>query len=291
MGTVNAFLNGCFLPAENAYLNIEDRGTLFGDGVYEFFRVYRGRIFQAEEHLSRLRYSAGELEIKVPYNNVEIVGIIEELISNTAMENGGIYLQLTRGDGPRMHYFPENCCPNFFIVAREILPVPAELYEQGVDAVLLPDERWKRCDIKSLNLLPNVLAKEKAKAYGVYDAILHSDLGVTESTSSSVLAVKDGVLLTTPPGPWILPGVTKNTVLKLAGELGIPVGERFMTTEELLSADEVMLTSTRIDILPVVEIDRKAVGSGRPGPVVFALRESFARLQNICASEKKGFCL
>ena len=278
MASANAFINGAYMPAEEACLNIEDRGTLFGDGVYEFFKVYRSKLFLGDEHLSRLHSSANKLEIPVPYRDSEIIEVIEKLIRENAISHGGVYLQLSRGGGPRNHQFPDNCSPNFFIVAREMPQLPDELYKSGIDAVLLPDERWKRCDIKSLNLLPNILAKEKAKKLGVYDAILYSEHGVTESTSSSVLAVIDGVLISTPPGPWILPGITMETAFGMAKELGIPVSQQFMTKEELLAADEIMLTSTRIDVLSVVKVDNKTVGNGKPGPVSRALRQGFAGL-------------
>lgn len=274
----NVFLNGQFLAAEDACLNIEDRGSLFGDGVYEFFKVHNGKLFQLEEHLKRLRYSAGEIELPVPYSDREIEEASLRLVADCKVCYGGIYLQLTRGAVPRNHLFPENCCPNFFMVARDMDTMPAELCENGVDAVFLPDERWKRCDIKSLNLLANVLAKEKAKRMGVFDAILYSERGVTESTSSSVMAVFDRVLTVPPDGPWILPGITRQTAVKMAKEVGMPVAERFFSCEELFTADEVMFTSTRIDVLPIIEIDGKKVGDGRPGPVAALLKDKFDKM-------------
>lgn len=275
---INAFVNGDYLQAEDACLNIEDRGTLFGDGVYEYFKVYNGKVFQAAEHLDRLNYSAAELEIRIPYGDGEISAIIETLLAKSSVRHGGIYLQLTRGAVPRLHQFPANCCPNFFIVARDVEPLPSALYQTGVDAILLEDERWKRCDIKSLNLLANVLAKEKAKRAGYFDAILYSERGITESTSSSVLAVFDGVLTVPPAGPWVLPGITRKTVLRLATERNIPVAERFFSRQEIFSADEVLLTNTSVDIVAVCSINGCGIGSGKPGPVTQSLLEAFRQL-------------
>ncbi len=278
MASINAFLNGRFLPVEEACINVEDRGSLFGDGVYEYVRVSRGNIFQAAEHLERLWRSATAIEITVPYSREEITGFMAELVRLSGVYEAGIYIQLTRGTAHRTHHFPNGATPNFFMVARDFEPIPPSCYTEGVSLTLLPDERWKRCDIKTLNLLPNVLAKEKARRAGFYDAVLYSELGITESTSSSVLTVMDGVLTTTPQGPWILPGVTRNTVLTLAREDGIPVSERFFTADELHEASEVMITSTRIDVMPVCSIDGRPVGDGRPGPVCRRLSELFCRL-------------
>lgn len=280
MRDMDTFLNGKFMSAGDACLNIEDRGTLFGDGVYEFFRIHEGRVFLAAAHLRRLRYSANELELAVPYCDEEILVAMDQLIENNQICHGGIYLQLTRGASPRLHCFPENCCPNFFLVAREMPLLPPSLYESGVHVVLLADQRWKRCDIKSLNLLANILAKEKAKRLGFFDAILYSELGITESTSSSVMAVINGELVCTPPGPWVLPGITKDTLLDLAPQLGQPVAERFMNKDDLLAASEVMLTSTMVDVLPVTEVDGKPIGSGKPGPVAAKLLVAIREMLN-----------
>ncbi len=263
----NTFLNGRYMPSADAFLNIEDRGTLFGDGVYEYVSVYNGKLFLAEEHLDRLWYSASEVEIPIPYSREEILGILEELVRQNGADESGIYIELTRGTAARVHHFPENIEPNFFATIREHEPIPPAVYAEGVSMALLPDERWKRCDIKTVNLLPNVLAKQKARKSGFYDAILFSERGVTESTSSTVLAVFGGVIVTAPLGPWILPGVTREKVLELAAQAGIEVQERFFTPQEFLAADEVMLTGTRTGITPVTRVDMKLVGTGVPGPV------------------------
>lgn len=278
MESLIVFVNGTFLPVAEAGLHIEDRGALFGDGVYEYIRVAAGRLFMVREHLNRLRYSAGEIALPIPYGDDEIIGFMNALVRINGIREGGVYLQLTRGAAPRNHLFPDNCTPNFFLVARELHPMPASLYKDGVTAVLLPDERWKRCDIKSLNLLANVLAKEKAKKLGVYDAILYSERGITESTSSSVIAVFDGTIVTTPQGPWVLPGITKLAVDRIAKIAGIPSEERFIGTEEIFFAEELFFTSTRVDVLPIVKLDGKIIGAGVPGPVFRKLHAQFQLL-------------
>ncbi|MBS4021594.1 MAG: D-amino acid aminotransferase [Dethiobacter sp.] len=278
MQKANVFLNGEFLPAEKAWLNVEDRGTLFGDGVYEYIIAYNGKLFQADEHLDRLWRSAGEIEIPMPYSRDEIKNAMKALVGDSKAEEAGLYIELTRGSGPRIHHFPDAMIPNFFIVYRELQPLEPSVCNDGIGVLLLPDQRWKRCDIKTLNLLPNVLAKQKAIKSGFYDAILYGELGVTEATSNSVLTVLDGVLTTAPLGPWILPGVTRKTVLELAREDGIPVSERFFTPQELKQAQEVMITGTRCGIAPVVAIDKNPVAAGKPGPVYKRLKEMFNNL-------------
>lgn len=278
MGRIDTFFNGAFLPAGEAYLNIEDRGTIFGDGIYEVIRIYKGRLFQANEHLDRFFQSAAGIEIVPPYDRAELARLMNELVQKSGVEHGTLYMQLTRGVAKRTHNFPADCQPTFFMIAREAPPVPPEVYEKGVRVMLHPEERWKRCDIKSINLLPNVLAKEKALRLGYFDVIFYSEQGITEATSSSVLAVIDGVLTTAPQGCWVLPGITRDTVLRLAGEQGIEVSRRFIGKEELFAAEEVLLTSTRIDVVPVVEVDNKVIADGRPGQVFRRLKDAMEAL-------------
>jgi D-alanine transaminase len=278
MAKINAFLNGSFLPVEEAHLNIEDRGTLFGDGVYEFVRIEQGRLFQAQAHLDRFWRSAEEVGLSLPYGQKEMQSLMAELVCVSEVDKGGLYLQATRGVAVRIHHFPVDTPPTFFMVARDARPTPETVYTDGVEVTLLPDERWKRCDIKSLNLLPNVLAKEKAVSNGFFDAIFISQQGITEATSSSVLAVYNGKLTTTPQGHWILPGITCDTIIELAGQLGIPVSHRFLSRDELLQASEVILTNTRADLVPVVKIDGATIGEGKPGKVYKQVSDAFKQL-------------
>lgn len=284
MARIDAILNGKFLPVHEANVNIEDRGTLFGDGVYEFIQVYHGRLFQADEHLNRLWRSAAEIELPLPYDRGEMLRLMEELIRVSNVYDGGVYLEITRGVAFRIHHFPENCQPTFFMVARDAKPYADSVFTQGVQVTLLPDERWKRCDIKTLNLLPNVLAKEKAVRQGFFDAIFFSERGITEATSSSVLAVFNGELVTAPQGHWILPGITRDTVIDLAGQLDIPVRHAFISRDEIFKAAEVILTNTRVNIIPVVSIDGVTIGDGRPGEIYKRLAHAFKALLEAVAS-------
>lgn len=276
MSLTNAFINGTFTSAEQATLNVEDRGTLFGDGVYEFTRCYiDGHPFQLREHMQRFANSAAAIDLEIPYSKEEIKAIVQELLAKSGFKQASLYFQLTRGSYPRTHNFPKVIKPNFFIIARELDPEPSQVMSEGLKAIMLPDERWSRCDIKSLNLLPNIMAKEKAVRQGAYEAILYRDHGVTEATSSSVFSVFDNVLYTTPPGPWVLPGITSNTLLELAKEEGYSVEFAFIPKERLYEADELFITSSRYDIVPITQLDETVIGSGKPGSVTTALKKIF----------------
>ncbi len=277
MGDVNTFINGDYTTVEKAYLHIEDRGMLFGDGIYEFARCYVDGIpFQMEEHLQRLKNSAKAIDLELPYTGPEIKDIVGELLEKCGAKQAGIYIQATRGlNMPRTHHFPRVVKPSFFIIVRELEPEPPEFMVDGVKAILLPDQRWTRCDIKSLNLLPNILAKEKAVREGAYEAIFYRDFGVTEGSSSSVFAVFDGRIYTTPAGEWILPGVTSHTVVQLASRAGYSVHFEFIPREKLYKADELFITSSRLDIVPVSTLYDTPIGSGKPGPLTRALKEAF----------------
>ncbi|MBS4032257.1 MAG: D-amino-acid transaminase [Clostridiales bacterium] len=278
MARIDTFLNGKFLPVHEANVNIEDRGILFGDGVYEVIQVYHGRLFQANEHLNRLWRSAAEIELPLPYDRGEMLQLMVELVRVSNVYDGGLYLEITRGVAVRVHQFPENCKPTFFMIARDAKPLEDSVYTQGVQVTLLPDERWKRCDIKTLNLLPNVLAKEKAVRLGFFDAFFFSERGITEATSSSVLVVFNGELVTAPQGYWILPGITRDTVIDLARQLNIPVRRDFISKDEIFKATEVMLTNTRVNIVPVVSIDGVTINNGQPGEIYKQLAHAFKAL-------------
>ena len=241
-------------------------------------RIEHGRLFQAQAHLDRFWRSAKEIGLSLPYDQKEMQSLMAELVRISEVDKGGLYLQATRGVAVRIHHFPEDTPPTFFMVARDARPTPETVYTDGVEVTLLPDERWKRCDIKSLNLLPNVLAKEKAVSNGFFDAIFIGEQGITEATSSSVLAVCNGELTTAPQGHWVLPGITRDTFIELAGQLGIPVAYRFLSRDELLQASEVILTNTRADLVPVVKIDGTTIGEGKPGKVYKQVSDAFKQL-------------
>lgn len=279
MGELNTFINGEFTTAEKAVLPIEDRGMLFGDGVYDFTRCYiDGVPFQLEVYLERLSKSAAAIDLELPYTREEIKAIITELLEKSGTKQAGIYMQATRGcTAPRDHAFPQVVKPTFFIIARELEPEPPEIMTAGMKAILVPDQRWGRCDIKSLNLLPNIMAKEKAAQQGAYEAILYRDYGVTEGSSTSVFAVFDGTLYTTPPGNWVLPSVTKRTLLKLGKDIGHPPEYKFIPKDEIYKADEVFTASSRFNVVPITRIDEEIIGSGKPGPITCELKKAFVR--------------
>lgn len=271
-----AYVDCAFMPLETARVSIEDRGFQFGDGVYEVIKAYNDIPFQEEAHLDRLERSANMLNLALPKNRRELEELIHEAILGCGFQDALVYLQITRGCAPRLHAFPDNVKPTLVLTVRKARPVPKELYESGASAIVAPDERWLRCDIKSICLLPNVLAKEKASCAGAFEAILvRDDCRVTEGTTSNVFIVKSGRLCTAPEGNWILSGVTRAVALKLARQEGITVVEDFFGLETLMSADEVFITNTSIEVMPVVAVDRQPIGNGQPGTVTRRLAQLF----------------
>jgi D-alanine transaminase len=266
-----AFINGRFLPWKDATVSIDDRGFQFGDGVYEVIRTYRGAPFELMAHLARLQRSAKELSIVLPYSRGQWVQWIQQGLGQAGYQEAKIYIQVTRGIAPRDHAFPSEISPTVVMTIRELHPLNLQIRHDGVTARTCDDLRWGRCDIKSLNLLGNVLAREEARTAGVFEAILVKDGLVTEGSLSNVMAVQDGVVITAPEGPRILSGVTRTVVLELARKEEIPVEEQFISLDSLYGADEVFLTGTTLEVLGVVRIDGRTIGSGRPGPITKTL--------------------
>ncbi|MDF0664708.1 MAG: D-amino-acid transaminase [Nitrospira sp.] len=273
-----AFINGRFLPWEEATISIDDRGFQFGDAVYEVIRTYRGSPFELAAHLARLDRSARELSLRQPYTSDQWTGWIQQGLSLAGYRDAKIYIQLTRGAAPREHGFPVESHPTVVMTVREFHPLGPELRRTGVSACTREDLRWGRCDIKSVNLLANVLAREEAKKAGVFETILVRDGLVMEGALSNVMAVQSGVLMTAPEGPRILSGVTRTVVLQLAKKDDIEVEERFIPVDFLYRADEVFLTGTTLEVLGVVQIDGKIIGSGQPGPITRTLAARWALL-------------
>ncbi len=273
-----AFVNGHFLPWNEATISIDDRGFQFGDGIYEVIRTYRGIPFEVKAHLNRLDRSAKELQLAQPYSHVQWAEWIQQGLERGCYQNAKIYIQVTRGVALRDHAFPEDAGPTVVMTIRELHPLSLQTRQDGVSAATCEDLRWGRCDIKSVNLLGNVLAREGAKKAGVFEAILVRDGLVTEGSLSNVLAVQSGAVVTAPEGPRILSGVTRTVVLGLAKKEGIPVYERFMSVDSLYTADEVFLTGTTLEVLGVVQVDGKTIGSGRPGPITRTLASRWTLL-------------
>lgn len=270
-----AFLNGSFVPLDEAKVSIEDRGFQFGDGVYEVIRTYKGRPFSLDAHLARLDQSAAALNLSQPYSHVEWTSHILEGIERAAYPESKIYLQITRGVAPRDHAYADDTMPTVVMTVREFHPLDRLVQATGVNAMTTEDIRWGRCDIKSVNLLANVLARQQVKQARVFEAILVNGGLVTEGAISNVMVVQRGTVVTAPEGPRILSGVTRAVVLDLALAEGLPVLERFVSQADLYQADEVFLTGTTVEVLGVVRIDGKVIGDGQPGPITRRLAASF----------------
>lgn len=277
MATV--YLNGQFLPRESATLSIDDRGFIFGDGVYEVTRVIEGELFESARHLKRLGRGLADLRLEP----VESLGEIEEISRRLIVENGLqqgeaiVYLQITRGAAPRTHHFPpKGTRCTVFLSAKAIAPPHAER-AAGVKVVTYPDTRWARCDIKTVNLIPAVLAKQHAVDMGVFEAIFVRDGAITEGSHTNCFGVIDGELRTYPASNYILGGVTRDVTIEVAHELGVPFSDRPFHLQDLPRLQEFFLTGTTTDVMPVVAIDGQVVGSGAPGPVSRALYDGMAR--------------
>jgi D-alanine transaminase len=270
------FLNGSFLPAEQARIPVMDRGFLFGDGVYEGMGVLGGRLVDNEAHLTRLERSLGEVRIANPYSRAEWTSLEEELVRRNGLAEGFLYLQVTRGVAERDFLFPKSAEPTvlMFTQAKSIVHSPAA--ETGITVISVPDLRWKRRDIKSLSPLAQVLAKQAAAEAGAQEAWLVEDGFVTEGGSSSAFIItKAGSIIVRPLSHAILPGITRQSTLALAREAGLTIEERLFTMEEAHDADEAFLTSASNFVLPIVSIDGRPVENGRPGPLTRRLRELY----------------
>lgn len=268
------FKDGEFLKEEQISVAVNDRGYSFGDGVYEVIKVYDGMLYTAQEHLERLQQSAEKVRMSLPYTIEQLTGFAEKLKNDNQLDVGHIYMQVTRGVAPRAHQFPENCVPVVIGYTVEN-PRPMEHLEQGTAMKSVEDMRWLRCDIKSLNLLGNVLAKQEAFEEGCQEALFVRDGLVREGSASNVFGIKDGKLHTHPANNFILNGITRRVVLQLAENLAIPVEEKEFTLEEALNMDEFFFTSTNAEITPVVTIDKQPVGQGVPGPLTRKLQSAF----------------
>ena len=270
------FLNGSFLPLEEARVPFMDRGFLFGDGVYEGVGVLDGRLIDNEAHLERLERSLREVRIPNPHTRPEWTAFEEELVRRNGMAEGFLYFQVTRGVAERDFFFPEDARPTvaMFTQARAIVDAPAA--RTGVAVVTVPDQRWARRDIKSISLLAQVLAKQAAREAGAQEAWMVEDGYVTEGGSSSAFIVtRENRIVVRPLSQAILPGITRQSLFRLAAETGIALDERPFTVAEAYEAAEAFLTSASNFVLPVVSIDGRPVADGRPGPLTRRLRELY----------------
>ncbi|SEM39463.1 D-alanine transaminase [Mesobacillus persicus] len=267
--------NGDLVERTEAAIDIEDRGYQFGDGVYEVIRVYNGKMFTGSEHIDRLWSSASSIGIKIPYTKEELQSQLQQLIQKNQLVLGTVYLQFTRGISPRKHPFPtDDVVPTFIAYTREV-DRPVSKLQSGVKAMITDDIRWLRCDIKSLNLLGNLLANQKAAEAGCDEAVLHRDGRVTEGSHSNVSIVKQGEVYTHPANHFILNGISRQLMLAICHKEGIKVNEQAFTLEELSKADEIFLTGTTVEVMPVVELEGTPVGGGKPGELTLKLQELF----------------
>lgn len=270
-----AFVNDVFLPLSEARVSVEDRGFQFGDGIYELLRVYAGVPFHLTEHLGRLEQSAQAIGIPLPYTRDRWAAVIAEAVSRSGFTDAKVYIQVTRGVAPRDHVPAGPMAPTVVVTVRAMAPPAAELYATGADVVTVPDLRWARCNIKAIGLLANVLAKQQAKERGACEALFVRDGQVLEGATSNVMTVQKRCLVTPPEGPLLLPGVTRRVVLGLAQAAGVAVKEQPVTEDELHASDEVFLTGTTIEVLPVARVNGRPIGAGAPGPVTKLLMARF----------------
>lgn len=276
-----AYLNGRFLPRSAAQVSVEDRGFIFGDGVYEVWRVVNGRLFETEGHVERLASGLRELRIAAP-EIVSVAGITElgeRLLAESNLTSAGseatLYVQVTRGAAPRSHQFPPATTqPTVYATVNAFNP-PEKLRVAGAACITIPDIRWSRCDIKTIQLLPNVLAKQEAVESGALDALMIRDGVVTEGSHANVMAVIDGVIRTHPADNKILPGITRAVVLQLAREAGLAASETAFTEAELAGVDELFLVGTTTDVMPLVRVNGRQIGAGTPGPIAQRLVRAF----------------
>ena len=274
-----AYVNGRYVRHADAAVHIEDRGYQFADGVYEVCEVARGYIVDMTRHLDRLDRSLRELEIRWPMARLALEAVMREVIRRNRVVNGLVYLQVTRGVAPRDHVFPAaSVRPALVITAKRGDPAAAaRKVETGLKVITVPENRWERVDIKSVGLLPNVLARQKAKAAGAQEAwFIDPDGTVKEGAATNAwIVTKDGKLVTRPAEHGILRGVTRTTVIDVASRLGLTVEERGFTVEEAKQAREAFMTAATMIVMPVVEIDGATVANGHPGSVALSLRQSF----------------
>ena len=276
------YLNGHYMPIEEAKISVLDRGFIFGDGVYEVIPVYSRKPFRLESHLQRLQHSLDGIKLANPHSDAEWTAIIIELIKRNAAHDQYLYLHITRGVAKRDHAFPSPPVkPTVFMMSNPLLTPPAALLASGVGAVSAEDNRWLRCDIKAIALLPNVLLRQMAVDAGCAETILiRENEFMTEGAASNIFVVKNGKLLAPPKDNLMLPGITYDVVLEIAAANHIPHEVRRIAAAEVFDADELLLTSSTKEVLAITTLDGKPVGTGRPGAM-------FARLHKLYQDFKR----
>lgn len=272
------YLNGEFLPRSEARLSVDDRGFFFGDGVYEVTRSVDGKLFESGRHMKRLARGLRELRLEPTQSLDDIEALSLELLGHNDITSGEgtVYLQITRGAAPRTHHFPPAGTPCTVFLSAQRFTVPHDKRATGIAVITYPDIRWSRCDIKTVNLLAAVMAKQQAVDEGVFEALFVRESAVTEGSHTNVFGVIDGELRTYPASNLILGGVTRDVVLELARELGLPVSETPFHLHHVKDLQECFLTGTTTDVMPVVQFDGAPVGTGKPGKMTMVLYEALA---------------
>jgi D-alanine transaminase len=263
---MTVYLNGQFLPLEDAKISVLDRGFIYGDGVYEVVPVYARAPYRLSQHLARLQRSLDGIRLANPHSDAEWEAIVRGLIARMPFADQGVYFQVTRGAAKRDHAFPVDVAPTVFMMSNPlVLPTPEQV-ERGVAVITADDKRWLHCDLKTISLLGNVLARQTAVDAGAVESVMFRDGYLTEASASNVLIVKDGVILAPPKDNLILPGITYDAAFELAREGGMRVDVRAVSRAEALGADEMWLSSSTKEVLAVAMLDGKPFGGGRPGP-------------------------
>jgi len=265
MNSPLVYLNGEYLPLDQAKISVLDRGFIFGDGIYEVIPAYAGKALRFEHHMQRLQRSLDAVRITNPLSNRQWQEIIDKLIATTGPQDQSVYLHITRGVAQRDHSFPHNAKHTVFAMSNILQTVDPELLKTGITAITLDDIRWQYCNIKSISLLPNILLRQQAVDKDAAEAILIRDDKVTEGAASNVFIVSGGVIKTPPKDHKILPGITRDLIVELAKKHGMPIEETSISEQEFFKADEIWLTSSTKEVLPVTQINEQPVADGKPG--------------------------
>ena len=264
---MTVYLNGQFLPLEDAKVSVLDRGFIYGDGVYELVPVYGRRPYRLRQHLARLQRSLDGIRLANPHTDAEWEAIIAGLIGRMTFADQGVYLQVTRGAAKRDHAFPAGVAPTVFMMSNPLVLPSREQVERGVAVITAVDERWLHCDLKTISLLGNVLARQLAVDAGATETVLFRNGYLTEASASNVLLVRGGVIVAPPKDNQILPGITYDVAFELAREGGLPIEVRPVPKDEALAADEMWLSSSTKEVLAVTSLDGRPFAGGKPGPV------------------------
>lgn len=267
MSAQTVFLNGEYLPLSEAKISVLDRGFVFGDGVYEVIPAYGGRLFRFEEHMRRLQNSLDGIRLRNPYSHSQWQEMLTTLIEHNGTADQSVYLQLTRGVAPRDHGFPQAVRPTVFAMANPLPAADETLLQKGIETISLTDSRWQHCHIKSIALLANILLRQQAMDEHAMEAILIRDGLVTEGAASNIFIVEQGVIKTPIKDHHLLPGITRDLIVELANDNQLACEETTITEEALCQADEIWLTSSTKEILPVTTLNHQPVSGGKPGPV------------------------